>query len=125
MHIQINETMFIKEFRSMGRHSRSSNDDLDQFSLDALKALYEYYTDLEEDAGESIECDVIAISCVWSEESVEDIVSNYFDLFNHDLIKMYQYEMEPENLLEYVVEKFNNETFTIALDNGKVLYQNF
>ncbi len=58
MHIQITETMFIKEFRSMGRQ--------DQFSYDALKALYEYYTDLEEDTGESIECDVIAISCEWS-----------------------------------------------------------
>ncbi len=53
MYTNITETMFIEEFRSMDR--------MDNFSIDGLRALYEHLTDIEEDTGESIECDVIAI----------------------------------------------------------------
>ena len=39
----------------------------DQFSWEALEALFDYYTELETLDGEELELDVIAICCEWSE----------------------------------------------------------
>ena len=39
----------------------------DNFSRDALAALYEYYRDSEEDTGEEIEFDPVSICCDWTE----------------------------------------------------------
>jgi hypothetical protein len=39
----------------------------DNFSRAALFALFDYYTEVEEDSGEELEFDPIAICCDWSE----------------------------------------------------------
>jgi len=39
----------------------------DQFSYSALKALYDYYEQLEDDCDTRIEFDMIALCCEWSE----------------------------------------------------------
>ena len=39
----------------------------EQFSYAGKKALYEYITESEEDTGEQIELDIIAICCDWAE----------------------------------------------------------
>jgi hypothetical protein len=39
----------------------------DQFSYDALKAIFEHYENYEEETGDKIEFDPIAICCEWSE----------------------------------------------------------
>ena len=39
----------------------------ENFSRDALAALYEYYRDFEEDTGEEIEFDPVSICCDWTE----------------------------------------------------------
>lgn len=111
MYIQITEAMFIEQFCIMDR--------MDNFSIDGLRALFEHYENLEEDTGESIECDVIAICCEWSEESVEDIIENYS---LQDAVEDCE---DDEDKLEEVVEALNNETFAIALGDGKILYQAF
>lgn len=50
------------------------------FSLDGLKALFEYLEDLSDDIGEPIELDPIAIRCEYSEyESVKE--------YNKEMIK--------------------------------------
>ncbi len=51
--------MFLDAFRAYGRN--------DQFSRTALVALFDYYEQLEEETGEEIELDVVAICCDWSE----------------------------------------------------------
>lgn len=57
----------------------------DQFSYEGLKALFEYLEQYEEDTGEEIELDVIAICCDYSEDSPEDIAANYsIDLVDVD-----------------------------------------
>ena len=51
------------------------------FSYDGLKSLYNYLVDLEEDTGDNIEFDPVAICCEYSEyENLEEIKNNYNDI---------------------------------------------
>jgi len=50
----------------------------DNFSRAGLSALYEYFEQLEEDIGNPIELDVIAICCEYAEyESLEEFQEDY------------------------------------------------
>lgn len=61
---------FYNAFVRMGRQ--------DQFSLEALDALLEYYEEYEDSTGEQIELDVIAICCDWTEyNSLEELLETY------------------------------------------------
>ena len=61
---------FVKAFDSM-RH--------DNFTYDGLSALYDYLVQYEDDTGEEIELDVIAICCDFSEDRWETI-AKYYDV---------------------------------------------
>ena len=68
---QINEYDFVKAFEEI----RPNN-----FSRAGLFALYDYFEQLEEDIGNPIELDVIAICCEYSEyESLEEFQEDYGD----------------------------------------------
>ena len=70
----ISENEFINAFQQ-------SETRKDQFSYYALKALYEYYNELEDDLGEQIEFDLLAMCCEWTEyESFEEIQEVYTDI---------------------------------------------
>ena len=65
MKITINEYQFEQAFKNAGRGN--------QFSYEALKALFEYLQSYEDDGGEEIELDVIALCCEFTEyEDIED-----------------------------------------------------
>ena len=66
----VNFSMFVESFGEAGRGK--------QFSYKGLCALYEYLTDLEEDLGEELELDVIAICCDYAEYgSIEEALADY------------------------------------------------
>ena len=66
----INEYQFRDAFHKMGRG--------EQFSYDGLKALYDYLEQLEDEIGEEIELDVIALCCKYSEYAcLEDFQEDY------------------------------------------------
>ena len=70
MKITINEYQFEQAFKNAGRGN--------QFSYEALKALFEYLQSYEDDGGEEIELDVIALCCEFTEyEDIEDFQSTY------------------------------------------------
>lgn len=56
---RISENEFIQTFDRMGR--------TENFTIEARRALFEYYEQLEDDLGEQIEFDPIAICCDWAE----------------------------------------------------------
>jgi hypothetical protein len=57
----------------------------ENFSYEALGLLFDYFEQYEEDTGEEIELDVIAICCEFYEEPVAYIASNYsIDLTDDD-----------------------------------------
>lgn len=59
MFIDVSEGMFIDEFHAMGRGHH--------FSIEGLRALFEYLEELEGDTGAPIELDVIALCCEFTE----------------------------------------------------------
>lgn len=60
---------FCDAFRDMDRN--------ENFSYAGKRALFDYLEQYEEDCGQEVELDVIALCCDYSEDSVEDIASNY------------------------------------------------
>jgi hypothetical protein len=51
------------------------------FSYEGAKALFEYFEQYEQDTGEEMEFDPIAINCDFDEyESLEDVKENYQDI---------------------------------------------
>ena len=57
----INQSMFIDAFKAMGRET--------QFSYGALVALFQYMEDTEDNCGEQVELDVVALCCEFTEYS--------------------------------------------------------
>jgi hypothetical protein len=49
----------------------------ENFSYEALGLLFDYFESYEEETGEEIELDVIAICCEYSENNPDDIITNY------------------------------------------------
>jgi hypothetical protein len=49
----------------------------ENFSYEGLRALFDYLEDYEEQTGEELELDVIALCCDYSEDTVADIARNY------------------------------------------------
>jgi hypothetical protein len=49
----------------------------ENFSYEALGLLFDYFESYEEETGQEIELDVIAICCEYNEDTIEDIIANY------------------------------------------------
>lgn len=76
------------------------------FSYEGLQALYDYLEQLEDDMGEPIEFDMIALCCDYREyDSLEDIMSEY------DSIKS--------------MEDLQDNTQVIECENGHIIIQQF
>lgn len=71
---------FEESFVKMGRG--------EQFSYEALKAIFDYYIEFEEATGIEVELDVIAICCEWSEYEPEDFKDDYPEGYEGDVIEL-------------------------------------
>ena len=70
MFTKINQSQFIDEFRAHGRQ--------DQFSYNALVALFQYMVEMEDQTGEELQLDVIALCCEYAEyEDIEEYNADY------------------------------------------------
>ena len=106
MKTTVNQSELIDAFHRYDRY--------DQFGYDALCSLFEYMEQLEEDTGEEMELDVIALCCDYSVDSVADIASNY----NIDIDGM-----DDDEAREAVVEYLQDNTQVVDEDcNGQILY---
>ena len=73
----VNFYRFEDAFRKMDRNNN--------FSYEGKKALFEYLEQYEEDTGEEIELDVIALCCEYTEyESIEELKKEYDDIEDMD-----------------------------------------
>jgi hypothetical protein len=52
-------------------------DEDDNWTYEEAKALAEYYEELEDDIGEPIELDIVAIRCEWNALSLEEVREAY------------------------------------------------
>ena len=91
MYVDINGSEFVSYFNTIRPN---------QFSYDALRALFDYYEELEESTGEQIKLDVIAICCDWTEyENIEEFRKDFGE--------------EYENIAD-----IENDTTVIEFDGG-------
>lgn len=91
----VSKDTFMHAFHAYNRH--------EQFGYDALSVLFDYYEQLEDDLGEEITLDVIAICCEWSVLTSEDIHR--------------QYDMDVNELRE--------ETTVLGVDDDRFLVYGF
>lgn len=83
------------------------------WTYEEAKLLAEYYESLEEDQGESIELDVVAIRCEWSSYDVNDLINQFCESYDAESYLMYvegrlwteEVEELTENLIEYLQER--------------------
>ena len=77
----VTEQEFVDAFVNMNRE--------DNFTRPGRMALYDYFTELEEDCGIELELDVIAICCEYTEYADEDEVREAYSLEPHEDIEDY------------------------------------
>ena len=104
MKTTINQSDFVSAFK--GNSERK-----DQFTYGALCALFEYYDEIEQQAGDEIELDVVAICCDWTEYDTA-----------LEAAKAYGFDKEDEDkALSYLT----NQTAVLPLEGGNVVVFNF
>lgn len=117
MHINVTSAMFADAFRRMGRE--------DQFSREALEALFNYLEEYEEETGFRVELDVIGLCCEFTEYSnaIEAAADYGFtsELESEDYEDAESYDDAKE---EEALEWLQDRTEVISFDSGLII-QNF
>jgi len=115
MKMTISQSSFIDAFKQGSR--------AEQFSYEALNAMFEYIEDYEQSSGEEIEIDVVALCCEWSEDEVKDIANSYgIDLLDSDENDT----LDDAEKTELVMDYLNDESpYAVGLNNGNILYVQF
>ena len=109
MYQTINSYDFETAFNKAGRK--------DQFSYEGKQKLFDYLEAYEDDTGEKVELDVIALCCEYEESAVTDIAANY-DIDIEGL--------EEDAALETVMEYLNDNTQVVgSVGTDTVLFQSF
>jgi len=107
----VTESMFGDSFRAIRP---------DNFSHEALGALWGYYQQAEEDTGEEMELDVIAICCDWTEyDSIEEAAEAYG--WEREEPADERSDINDRKALEFLTD----ETTVLELDNGHVIVLNY
>ena len=110
MKITINESQFRSAFHNAGRG--------EQFSYEGLGALYSYFEQYEEDTGEEIELDVIAICCDYAEADWRQIADDY----SIDLPEDEEEKFRIGAVIDYLTDKTDIVSET---SEGVFVYQQF
>ena len=93
-------------------------DEFANWSLDGARAFIEWHEQLEEDIGEELEFDTVAMRCDWSEDSPHNIWEDLGDSWADSKKKNIFDESTFEQWL-------GDNTVFIKLDNGNILFQIF
>jgi hypothetical protein len=105
-------TVYLNEFRDYFNQIRPNN-----FSYEGLGILFEYLEQYEEDTGEELELDVIAICCDFSEEDFTDIAKSY-DIELDE-------EADEEDQMQTVADYLTEEGVYIGQTGTSIIYRVF
>lgn len=100
MKTTVNLYDFQDAFVRMGRDN--------QFSYEGLEILFNGLEEFEEDTGEEMELDVIALCCDYSEMSINEVIQSYPDLFEED-------RLEDDDAYDYVRDVLGHNTWVLGL----------
>ncbi len=109
-------SQFCDAFRDMGRET--------QFTYQGKRALFDYLESYEQDTGEEVELDVIALCCEYSEYSTATYAASEYgwksDITETDIIgNEDRAEMQEKEALEWL----NERTQVIEFDEGIIIAQ--
>ena len=77
------------------------------FSYEGTKALFEYFEQYEQDTGEQMEFDPVAIRCDFDEyESLEDVKQNYQDIETLEDLQNHTTVIEIPNSDRLIIQAF-------------------
>lgn len=127
MKITINEHDMKRAFKIASR---------DYYSLDGLKALLDFYDDLDADTGVETEFDVMEICRQWTEYGetslfdYADLISDYgflllFDEWAEDCEECTGRERNQQEYIKALLEKIESKTIVLKATNGNVLVMSY
>ncbi len=107
-------TVYENEFIKMFQDIRPNN-----FSLGGLRRLYEGLIEFEQDTGEEIDLDVIAICCDFQEMTMNEII----DAYNY---MMDESRLDDDDAYQYVMDWLNNQTWVLGdTESGSIIFKEF
>jgi hypothetical protein len=78
-----------------------------QFTYDGLKSLYDYLIQYEEDTGEELDLDVIALCCDYTEyKNFQELKSNYLDIKTLKELTEKTSVIPVENTKGFIIQNF-------------------
>ncbi len=92
----------------------------DQFSYEALEAIFDYLEDYSDSTGEPVELDIVGICCEWSESHWSDVAREYSIDLND-----FAEDEDDCNRIEAVMQYLWDNTHALELSEGIVLFQQF
>jgi hypothetical protein len=105
-------TVYFSEFCDYFRDIRPDN-----FSYQGLRILFDYFEEFEDSTGESIDFDVIAICCDFSEDSFENIADQYGIELDLEMGEDYQ--------MQQVIEHLEGEGAYLGDSIHGIVYRNY
>jgi len=112
---------FIDNFVSMGRMKTSEGGE-GNFTVEALHALFDYFEQWEDETGEAVEFDVIALCCQFAEyESAMDAVYEINADVYRDVTENNDSETAEENLLDWL----HDQTIVVEFPGGIIIDSEF
>jgi hypothetical protein len=88
----------------------------ENFSYEALGLLFDYFESYEEETGQEIELDVIAICCEYSEDNPDDIIANY---------SIDVEDMDEDEKIDAVRDYLNDNTMLVGETTTGFVYLSF
>jgi hypothetical protein len=104
----VNFSAFVDAFHAHNRY--------DSFGYHGLRVIFDYLESYEEDTGEEIELDVIAICCDYNMMDIEDIVKEY---------RIDVSDVDADDLEEFVHEYLYDRTTVLGKCADGVVFQCF
>jgi len=104
------KTVYLSDFARAFHDSGRGN----QFSHEGLECIFNHFKQYEQDTGEEMELDVIAICCDISEMTPEE-VAQYYDLDIED----------DGNQMANVIDYLNDQTTIVGETDTTILFFNF
>jgi hypothetical protein len=106
----VNFSAFVDAFHAYNRY--------DQFGYQALRVIFDYLEQYEQDCNEELELDVIAICCDYSTDHYKDIADNY-------RIDLSEADGDEDDEKQIVLDYLNDNTMVLGETDCEIVYQVF
>lgn len=94
------------------------------FSYEGLGVLFDYFEQYEDDTGEQIEFDPIAICCEYSEADFQEVVNELDE--DEDELAQECYGLDEAETAQLIADKLADKTTVLGItSDNQIIYQQF